>query len=133
MAKTSVSSTEIQIVDNYLRGYILYQKLLRLDRYERTYFGYRDSEEAIPDEPIAKAKMFEIRHFIMSLENSDEKLLLYYHYIRGETVEKCAELLGISRSSGFRLKKKALTVAFEVMSSNASADGKNAEAYCEAI
>ena len=41
------------------------------------------------------------------LPNSDEKLLLYYHYVKGENVERCAELLGISRSSGFRLKKRA--------------------------
>ena len=57
---------------------------------------------------LVRAKMYEVRHFIMNMENRDEKLLLYYHYIRGESVEKCAELLGISRSSGFRLKKRAL-------------------------
>ena len=133
MANASVKNTEIQRVENYLKGYMLNQKLLRLDRYERTYFGYRDSEESIPDAPIAKAKMFEVRHFIMSLVNSDEKLLLYYHYIRGETVEKCAELLGISRSSGFRLKKKALAVALEALSKKCSESKENAEVYCEAI
>ena len=133
MTKASVNNTEIQKMENYLKGYMLNQKLLRLDRYERTYFGYRDSEETIPDTPIARAKMFEIRHFIMSLENSDEKLLLYYHYIRGETVEKCAELLGISRSSGFRLKKRALAVAVEAMNRQNAESREHADAYCEAM
>ena len=85
------------------------QKLLRLDRYERTYFGFEDREGDLPDDlPLARARMFAIRHDLMKMENSDEKLLLYYHYIRGESVERCAELLGISRSSAFRIKKRAL-------------------------
>ncbi|MBE6668397.1 MAG: DUF1492 domain-containing protein [Ruminococcaceae bacterium] len=133
MAKTSVKNTEIQKIENYLKGYMLNQKLLRLDRYERTYFGYRDSEESIPDTPLARAKMFEIRHFIMELENSDEKLLLYYHYIRGETVERCAELLGISRSSGFRLKKRALCIALEALNKKCGEDDKKSQSYEAAV
>ena len=109
MEKESVSEEEIRAMEEYLRGYGHNRKLLRLDRYERTYFGWRPTEEDLPGEPpLARARMYEIRHFIMGLPNTDEKLLLYYHYVRGESVEKCAELLGISRSSGFRMKKRAL-------------------------
>ena len=122
MTENKVSEFEIKEADNYLRGYALNMKLLRLDRYERTYFGYRDNEDntAFNDAPLARARMFEIRHFIMEMQNSDEKLLLYYHYIRCESVEKCAELLGISRSSGFRLKKRALMMAARKMSGAAT-------------
>ena len=97
-------------MDNYLKGYGLNMRLLKMDRYEREYFGYKENEEPLmmTDVTVARAKMYEVRHFIMGMKNSDEKLLLYYHYIRGESVERCAELLGISRSSGFRLKKRAL-------------------------
>ena len=116
MTQALISDTEIRRIDNYLKGYELNRKLLRLDRYERAYFGYKDGDDcSFNDTTLARAKMFEIRHFIMEMNNSDEKLLLYYHYIRGETVEKCAELLGISRSSGFRLKKRALCQAAEKM------------------
>ena len=74
--------------------------------------GYRESfDEFVGDGALARAKMYEIRHFILGLPNSDEKLLLYYHYIRCEPVEKCAELFGISRASAFRLKKRALIMA----------------------
>ena len=112
MNKESVSEEEIRMTEEYLKGYGINRKLLRLERYEREYFGYREDSEELPGEaPLARARMFEIRHFIMSMKNSDEKLLLYYHYVRGESVEKCAELLGISRAGGFRMKKRALTQA----------------------
>lgn len=102
----------IRQMDNYLRGYRFYSRLLKLDRYEKQYFGSCEWETEAPGElPLARAKMFEIRHFIMGLDNCDEKLLLYYHYIKGEPVERCGELLGISRSSAFRLKRKALFLA----------------------
>jgi DNA-directed RNA polymerase specialized sigma24 family protein len=99
-------------MDDYLKGYQINRKLLRIDRYEKEYFHTDESDvEAFGEAPLARARMFEIRHFVMRLENSDEKLLLYYHYIKGEPVEKCAELLGVSRSTAFRLKSRALRKA----------------------
>ena len=110
--KRPLSETE-----NYLRGYMIGKKLLQAEQYERKFFGSDESEiEALGELPLARAKMFEIRHFIMDMKNSDEKLLLYYHYIKGESVEHCGELLGISRSSAFRLKAKALAMAKEKLS-----------------
>ncbi len=112
MAECPITEEAVRNVENYLKGYGLNRRLLRLDRYEREYFGYRENaDEVTGDDAMARAKMYEIRHFIMEMANSDEKLFLYYHYVRGESVEKCAELLGISRASGFRLKKKALAAA----------------------
>ena len=67
------------------------------------------------DIALARARMYEIRHFINSLPNCDEKLFLYYRYVRGESVERCAEMLGISRSSAYRLKNRALSLAASVM------------------
>ena len=86
-----------------------------MDRYEQEFFSdyaYHDAE--MPSEaPLARALMFEVRHFILSLPNCDEKLFLYYHYVKGNTVPRCAELLGIARSSAFRMKKRALGMAIE--------------------
>lgn len=108
----AVSAEELDAMASYLKGYGFQRKMLRLARYERAYFGVRENQEDIPGEvPLARARMFEIRHFIMSLPNGDEKLLLYYHYIQGDSVERCAELLGIARASGYRLKKRALAMA----------------------
>ena len=108
----TVTKEEFSETENYLKTYGFYKKLLRLDRYEQEYFG-RDSDRS-GELSLAHAKMFEVRHFIMMMQNCDEKLLLYHHYVKGESVERCAELLGISRSSGFRLKKRALTLATEL-------------------
>ncbi len=110
--KNELPQGELTEIENYLKGYAMNRKLLRLDRYEREFFGADDKDmESIGEAPLARARMYEIRHFIMSLPNCDEKLLLYYHYVRGESVDRCAELLGIGRSSAFRLRKRALALA----------------------
>lgn len=116
----TVTKEEFSAVENYLNTYGFCRKLLKLDKYEQDYFSGDLQQGDALDRPselsLAHAKMFEVRHFIMSMQNCDEKLLLYYHYIRGNPVEKCAELIGISRSSAFRLKKRALTLAAELYS-----------------
>ena len=112
MTEAAIGAEQIRKIENYLKEYRFQSRLLRMDRYEREFFRTRQSDTDSPsDQPIARAKMYEIRHFLMSLPNSDEKLLLYYHYIKGESIERCAELLDLSRSSGFRLKKRALGIA----------------------
>lgn len=111
----------LAVIDNYLRGYAMNRKLLRMDRYEKEFFKTSELDfESVGEAPLARARMFEIRHFIMRLPNSDEKLLLYYHYIKNESVERCAELLGIGRSTAYRLKKRALYLVLEAKIKNAS-------------
>lgn len=86
-----------------------------MERYEAEFFGGGafTAFGSMPSEaPLAKAKMYEVRHFVLSLGNCDEKLLLYYHYLKGDSVAKCAELLGVSERTAFRLKIKALKLAF---------------------
>ena len=107
-----VTESEIIMIQDYLQGYCLNRKILRLDRYEQEYFHPDVMDyEAFGEAPLARARMFEIRHFIMSLPNSDEKLFLYYHYVKGESVVRCGELLGISRSGAFRMHHRALRIA----------------------
>jgi hypothetical protein len=60
------------------------------------------------DECFWRSKMFAVRRFVMGVDIACFKQLLFYHYIKGETVERCAELMGISRRSAFRIKKRAL-------------------------
>lgn len=67
----------------------------------------------LADEPdidgiSAHARMFLIRRSVMRLPESREKLFLYQRYIRGESMERCAELLCVSRRSIFRLSTRAL-------------------------
>ena len=108
---------EIKRVENYLNSYRINGKLLRLERYEREYFVDKDAVdfEALGEVPLARARMYEVRHLINSLPNSDEKLFLYYHYIKGQSVERCGELLGVSRCTAFRMKKRAHLMVAQVL------------------
>ena len=108
-----VSEESIKKIENFLKGYKFNRRLLMMKNYEDKYFDTCEWESESPVEfALARGKMYEVRHFILNMVNSDEKLFLYYHYVRGETVERCAELLGISRSSGFRLKRRAPREAY---------------------
>ncbi len=99
-------------MEDYLKGYPFHQKMIDMDEYERSFFySVKKNGQGEVEIPLARVKLFEIRHFIMGMENSDEKLLLYYHYVKGESVERCSELLGVSRATAFRMKKRALSLA----------------------
>lgn len=111
--RVEATPEQIKEVQNYLRFHSFYEKLLRLDKYEQEYFRAGEARAPTGESSLAHARMFEIRQFIMSMQNSNEKLFLYYHYVRGDSVDRCAELIGISRSSAFRLKKRALALAAE--------------------
>ena len=113
----------IRQTDTYLKGYMLNRRMLQLNIYENKQSLNSEWEEESPGElSMARARMFEIRHNIMSLDNCDEKLMLYYHYIKGETIERCSELIGVSRSSGFRMNRRGLLMLAEKMK---EINGKN--------
>ena len=117
----TVTKEEFSAVEDYLMTYGFYKKLLRIDKYEQEFFSDRSESPDLLDRSseiaLAHAKMFEVRHFIMGMQNCDEKLFLYHHYVHCDSVERCAELIGISRSSAFRLKKRALVLAAEYYAS----------------
>ena len=103
---------KIEEMKNYLSGYKLCRDLLELEKYEREFVSSHNwATERPGDLTLARIKMFEIRHFILSLPNSSEKILLYIHYIDCEPIEHCGDIMNISRSSAFRLKRKALAFA----------------------
>ena len=76
-----------------------------------SYRSYVTAIDVLPaqDEslPALRAELFFIRRSVLRLPEYPEKLLLYRHFICGDTMERCAELLGISRRSVFRLQKRA--------------------------
>lgn len=103
-------------IKNYLESYSVNRRMLQIINYEKEYFGSKSEKgeylmAPAGDEVFLKAKMFEVRRFVMSIEDNNCKLFLFYHYIKGESVVHCSELLGISRTSAFRLKNRALELA----------------------
>jgi len=96
----------------YLSNYRYGARLLGMNKYEKNYFNSKYPKALnAEDEALVKAKMFEIKMFVTSLPPDDRKLFLYYYYIKCETVERCGELLGVSRRTAYRMKTRALDYA----------------------
>ena len=103
-----------ETVEAYLSGYQTYARMIDLNRYERAYFAplRPNTVDRIEEsETYLRMRMYEIRAFILSLPDSEDKLLLYYAYVHGESMMRCAELLNISRATVYRWKKRALESA----------------------
>ena len=101
---------------NYLCGYQLCLDMLKLRKYERKraakFDELCDCEDILSgDEAYWKARIFEIATFLGKMKNGREKMLLYYRYIKGESIEYAAGLLGISRRTAYRLWNRALLSA----------------------
>ena len=99
--KTKLARVEC---DRTLRSYRMMNDILLSARSYGRNFG----EEEKLDEAAMRAQMFAIRSAILEVEDSRERLFLYHYYIKGNTLETCAKILGISRRSIFRLKGKAV-------------------------
>ncbi len=114
MPRAKLTAQEQKQITDFLSGYATNKKMLALDRYEQMYFSDDgENDFGMPtEEPLARAKMYGVRHFILGLPNSDEKLFLYYHYVKCQSVARCAELLGVSERSGYRIKARALEIAY---------------------
>ncbi len=105
--------------EKYLEKYSVFRKMIEMGVYGVNYFGKAENlidthgrdASLCGSRAAAEAAMFAIRRFVLSLGASNEKVFLFYHYIHGETTERCAELMNISRRQAFRLKKRALELA----------------------
>ena len=96
----------------FLESYLFCKKMLDMNKYERAFFSFSDiGGETSCDDVFLKSRVMRVREFVMNLPNCREKMFLYYHYIHGNTVERCAEIMDISRRSGFRVKKAAIALA----------------------
>ena len=116
MTKSRLTVEEKKRVENFLRGYATNARFIHMEKYEKLYMGggrlSLPEGEALTDAAVAKARMFEVRHFVLSLANCDEKLLLYYRYVKGESMERVAEMLDVSRRTAYRLLDRALFLAY---------------------
>jgi len=113
LCEDAVALCEVRV---FLERYAMAVRMLRLCRIDEktrrdlpgdvTYYGRVGGDASYWEQ-----QMKDIRDFIESLPNEACKLLLYYHYVVGMTVERASEELDISRRNAFRLKKKALALA----------------------
>ena len=124
-----VSADELREAEEYLSSYRHGVRMLDCMRYGRQFMGSevlpedpllywsetyedRESDSDGADESIIRARMYGVRQFISELKcDSNTRLLLYWHYIRGVSVTRCAEMMNISRAGAFRVRKRALETA----------------------
>ena len=126
---SDVSAEELRAAEEYLSSYRHGARMLDCMRYGKQFMGsevlpedpllywsenYEDDFDSSPDadESLIRARMFGVRQFISGLRcDSNTRMLLYWHYIRGVSVARCAEMMDISRAGAFRLRKRALECA----------------------
>ena len=127
--KSDVSAEELRAAEEYLSSYRHGARMLDCMRYGKQFMGSevlpedpllywsetyedRESDSDGADETIIRARMYGVRQFISELKcDSNTRLLLYWHYIRGVSVTRCAEMMDISRAGAFRVRKRALETA----------------------
>ncbi len=109
---------------SYLESYLIYSKMLDMRVCEEQTSSKEDEESrravAAYEIVCIKTRMREIEDFIESLDIENKwllcKIFLKYHYILGYTIEECSEKMYVSRSTAYRLKKRALRFAAEQFS-----------------
>ena len=104
---------EIEEVQQFLLSYQICLDLLNLRRHERLRSKSPDipficDDILIGGEAFWKSRLYEVHELISSMRNCREKVILYYHYIRSMSIEHAADLLGVSRRTGYRLHRKGL-------------------------
>lgn len=112
---TEKKESGVKEVRIFLCSYQFCLDILQLRKYERRRARRMEIPEDVEfDNLIAgseffwRARMYEIETFINAIPFGRERLLLYYHYIRGESIEHVANILGISRRTAYRIHTKAL-------------------------
>lgn len=125
--ESSVGAAELRAAQEYLASYRHGARMLECIRYGREFMGARvlptdpldtlcsgegaeRSEDT--DETLIRARMYGVRQFVSCLDcDPNARMLLYWHYIRGVSVSRVAEMMDISRASAFRIRKRALSSA----------------------
>ena len=106
-------SPHLEEVRNFLCSYQLCLDMLNLRRYERKrakrFSDPCDCADILSgDEAYWRARMFEVGTLISRMPNGREKLVLYWHYVKGESFERIAGGFGCSRRTSYRLHMRAL-------------------------
>ena len=112
---TEKKESEIREVKTFLCSYQYCLDILQLRKYERRRARRMEIPEEVEfdnlivgSELFWRARLHEIEAFVNALPSGRERLLLYYHYIRGESIEHVANILGVSRRTAYRTHTKAL-------------------------
>ena len=90
--------------DRALRSYRMLSGVLRSSRSYGRYFSADD----LKDDAAIEAQMYSLREAVLAVEDARERLILYHYYIKGQNMDVCAKILGVSLRTANRIKTKAL-------------------------
>ncbi len=114
--REETSMTPEEAAKDFLEGYRLAVDMLGLRQYERKRLSScaeealeRCGERITGDESYWRMRLYEVEAVLDSMRNGRDKLILYYRYVRGMSVERAASLLGVSRRTGYRLHARGLS------------------------
>ncbi|MBQ8396734.1 MAG: hypothetical protein IJX53_00875 [Clostridia bacterium] len=87
----------------------------RLEQYRtyQTMLALRDQPVRASDRVLIGMRVREIEREVRALPVGRERLLLELHYFEGHSIERCAELMYISRATAFRVRRRAFALLAE--------------------
>lgn len=101
----------------FLSDYLLCASLLEYEERSRRMYAAAGFAE---EKPLGNASYWRSRcRAVIALVNklppSREKTLLTLRYLNGHAVEQCADLLGVSRRTAYRIHTRAITIASRIL------------------
>ena len=91
--------------DRLLRAYRRSEEILRATR---KFSGGNYYGEDTACEAALSARMFSLRSAILGMSDERERMVLYFYYVKGFTLERCAKMMGVSLRTVVRIKSAAL-------------------------
>ena len=109
-----------EVID-LLKQYSVCKRYLDSQAYAKEYFNPDDTQK-IDEKEQYETRIHVIESLIQLLAPSDEYTLLRLHYIKGITIEKCAESMGISVRTAHRMLNKSYNHLSDLVSKKGGAE-----------
>ena len=93
-----------EVID-LLKSYLVCKRYLDSQAYAKEHFNPDDTQK-IDEKEIYEARIHTIESLMQLLAPSDEYTVLRLHYAKGVPVEKCAECMGVSARTAYRMLNK---------------------------
>lgn len=93
-------------VIDLLKSYLVCKRYLDSQAYAKEYFNPDDTRK-IDEKEIYEERIHTIESLMQLLAPSDEYTVFRLHYAKGVPIEKCAECMGVSRRTAYRILNNA--------------------------
>jgi len=110
----AVTQEELDNAKAFLESYLACKELLALE--EEGKFLEKSQEKATKLACVrARERMKDVEEILMLCKTKREKVLLYFHYLEGNTLESIADTLDFSRRTATRCHQRALSMVARIL------------------